>query len=44
MYYVCQRDGYSKAHRQKEESDRKKDKRYHHGRIKSETICPARMM
>ena len=43
MYYVCQHDGHSKAHRRKEEPDRKTNKRYHHGRIKRETFCPARM-
>ena len=43
MYYVCQHDGHSKAHRRKEEPDRKMNKRYHHGRIKRETFCPARM-
>ena len=42
MYYVCQHDGHSKAHRRKEE-DRKRNERYHHGRIKRDTFCPARM-
>ena len=43
MYYVCQHDGHSKAHRRKEEPDRKTNKRYHHRRIKRETFCPAKM-
>ena len=43
MYYVCQHDGHSKAHRRKEEPERKTNKRYHHGRIKRGTFCPARM-
>ena len=42
MYYVCQHDGHSKAHRRKEEPDRKTNKRYHHGRIKRDAFCPAR--
>ena len=43
MYYVCQHDGHSKAHRRKEEPNRKTNKRYHHGKIKRGTFCPARM-
>ena len=43
MYHVCQHYGHSKAHRRKEEPDRKTNKRYHHGRIKRDTFCPARM-
>ena len=43
MYYFCQHDGHSKAHRRKEEPDRKTNKRYHHGKIKRGTFCPARM-
>ena len=43
MYYVCQHDGHSKAHRRKEEPKRKTNKIYYHGRIKKETFCPARM-
>ena len=39
----CQHDGHSKAHRRKEEPERKTNKRYHHGRIKRGTFCPARM-
>ena len=43
MYYVCQHDGHSKAHRRNKEPERKTNKRYHHGRIKRGTFCPARM-
>ena len=43
MYHVCQHDGHSKAHRRKEAPDRKMNKRYHHGRIKRDAFCPARM-
>ena len=43
MYYVCQHDGHSKAHRRKEEPERKTYKRHHHGRIKRGTVCTARI-
>ena len=43
VYYVCQYDGHTKAHRRKEETDRKLNQRYHHGRTKRDTFCPARM-
>ena len=43
IYYVCQHDGHSKAHRKKEEPKRKTNKIYHHGRIMRGTFCLARM-
>ena len=42
MYYVFQHDGDSKPHRRKEEPEHKTNKRYHNGRIKRGTFCPAR--
>ena len=41
--YFCQNDGHSKARRRKEEPDRETKKGYHHGRIKRDTFCSARM-
>ena len=43
MYYVCQHGSHTKAHHRKEEADGKTNKRYHHGRTKRDTFCPARM-
>ena len=43
-YFVCQHDGDKKVHNKKGEPERKTDKKYKHGQIKTGLFCPARII